>query len=190
GCQSLTPDIVTVNVTPPIQVFMYPGDTIVYEGDQIQLHAVSAGTYYNWTPATGLSDPTIADPVVTAGVTGSYITYHVITTTSAGCSGDGFVTIKVYKGPDIYLPNAFTPNGDGLNETFKPFTVGIKTINYFKIFNRWGQMIYSSTGMDTHGWDGKYLGVAQGSGAYVWVIEAITSDNRKIFKKGTVTLVR
>jgi gliding motility-associated-like protein len=99
------------------------------------------------------------------------------------------VTLKVYKGPDIYLPTGFTPNGDGKNDRFRPLTVGIKKINYFRVFNRWGQIVFSSTTLN-EGWDGKLGGIEQQGGVYVWMVQGITTDDRVITKKGTVVLIR
>ena len=97
--------------------------------------------------------------------------------------------MRVYKGPDIYVPTGFTPNGDGKNDKFTPFPVGIKSYKYFRVFNRWGQLIFSTTKLHD-GWDGKLGGREQPSGAYVWMIEGVTKDDRVITKKGTVTLIR
>ncbi|HEY6504022.1 MAG TPA: gliding motility-associated C-terminal domain-containing protein, partial [Chitinophagaceae bacterium] len=185
GCPSLTTDQVTVNVTPPIQVNTYPTDTVVFAGAQVPLLAISGGTYYTWSPAAGLDNPNIANPVATApAIDGAVVTYQVTTTTDAGCQGDGSITIRVYKGPDIYVPNAFTPNNDGRNDQFIPYPVGIKQLNYFRVFNRWGQLLYSTTTLNK-GWDGRLGGVEQASGVYVWMVEGVTMDNRKITKKGT-----
>jgi len=177
-------------VTPPIKVTTYPFDTIVYAGVQIPLLATSAGTSYTWSPATGLDNPNTANPTATAPLTdGSVVIYKVTVTTSAGCAGDGYVKIQVYKGPDIYMVTAFTPNGDGNNETFIPFPVGIKKLNYFKVFNRWGQELFSTTTLNK-GWDGKLRGTEQPTGVYIWIVEGVTMDNKVITKKGSVTLIR
>nr|MBP6415944.1 gliding motility-associated C-terminal domain-containing protein [Chitinophagaceae bacterium] len=120
---------------------------------------------------------------------GDVVQYRVITSTIAGCKGEGYVTVRVYKGPDIYVPTGFTPNGDGKNDKFTPFPVGIKSYKYFRVFNRWGQLIFSTTKLHD-GWDGKLGGREQPSGAYVWMIEGVTKDDRVITKKGTVTLIR
>ncbi len=186
GCSSLVQDQVVVNVTPPIIVRTYPSDTVVFAGDQFQLLAASAGTNYTWSPPAGLSNPFVPDPVLTVT---SDVTFNVIATTSAGCRGDGTVTIKVYKGPDIYMPTGFTPNGDGKNDKFKPFPVGIVKLNYFRVYNRWGQLIFS-TNVLHEGWDGRLGGVEQSSGTYVWMVQGVTRDGRLITKKGTVTLIR
>jgi gliding motility-associated-like protein len=189
GCKSLTTDQVTVDVTPPIKVKTFPYDTIGYPGDQFQLNATSAATFYSWSPATGLSNPNIPNPVLTVGPLGSDVLYQVIASTAAGCRGEGYVNLKVYKGPELYVPNAFTPNGDGLNDLFYPFPVGIKSINYFKVFNRWGQLLFSSTTL-YKGWDGKLRGVEQPSGVYAFMAQGVDKNDKLLTRQGTVMLIR
>ena len=191
GCSSLVTDDVFVKITPPIEVTVTPRDSVVAEGDQIQLNATSIGTSYSWSNPSTLSNPDISNPVavIPKGSTGNIYTYIVTASTSSGCSDTASVTLKVQKGPDIYLPNAFTPNGDGNNDRFHPLTVGIKEINYFRVFNRWGQMIFSSSAFN-EGWDGRLGGVEQPVGTYVWMVQGITADDRVISKKGTVVLIR
>ncbi len=192
GCASLTTDQIRIDVTPPIKVKTFPYDTIGYTGDQFQLLAVPSDSdviTYVWTPSTGLSDSRIANPVVTVGATGDVTQYQVTASTIAGCKGEGYLTVRVYRGPDIYVPTGFTPNGDGKNDRFTPFPVGMKSYNYFRIYNRWGQIVYSSTKLHD-GWDGKLGGKDQQSGVFVWMIEGVTKDNRVITKKGTIALIR
>ena len=191
GCPSLTTDEVYVDVTPPIKVTTFPYDTIGYSGDMIQLLAIpndSDVINYVWTPSQGLSDPLIPNPIVTLGANGDVVQYQVATSTIAGCRGEGYITVRVYKGPDIYVPTAFTPNGDGRNDRFLPVPVGIKSLNYFRVFNRWGQLLFQTKTLH-EGWDGKLQGAQQATGVYVWMIEAITNQNKIITKKGTVTLI-
>ena len=87
------------------------------------------------------------------------------------------------------MPTGFSPNGDGKNDKFTPFPVAMKSYNYFRVFNRWGQLVFSTNKLND-GWDGRFGGVEQGNGVYVWMIEGLTRDNRVITKKGTVTLIR
>jgi gliding motility-associated-like protein len=189
GCRSLITDNVRVVVKRTMKVNTYPFDTIGHPGDQFRLLATSPGISYVWSPSTGLSNTMIADPVATLGALGSDITYQVVATDINGCKGEGYVTIRIYTGPDIYVPTGFTPDGDGKNDTFLPVPVGIKSYNYFRVFNRWGQLIFSTVKQNT-GWDGTMAGKEQATGVYVWTIEGITKDNRLITKKGTVTLIR
>lgn len=201
GCASLVTDSMRIDVTPPIKVKTFPYDTIGYPGDQFQLLVTTNDSdviHYAWTPQVGLSNPNstvgtgsldIPNPVVTVGAIGQDVQYQVIASTIAGCRGEGYITVKVYKGPDIYVPTGFSPNGDGKNDKFTPFPVGMKSYNYFRVFNRWGQLVFSTNKLND-GWDGRFGGVEQGSGVYVWMIEGLTKDNRLITKKGTVMLIR
>ncbi len=186
GCMSLTPDQVVITVTPPIIVKANPKDTVVFAGDQFQLSVSSAATSYSWSPATGLSNPFIANPVLTVS---SDITFNIMATTAAGCRGDGTVTIKVFKGPEIYMPTGFTPNGDGKNDIFKPFTVGITKLNYFRVYNRWGRLVYSTSNLN-EGWDGKIGGMDQPTSTFVWMVQGEARDGKVITKKGTVVLIK
>ena len=192
GCPSLTTDDITIDVTPPIKINTFPYDTIGYPGDQVQLLAIPTdtdATTFVWTPSTGLDNPFVPNPIVTIGQIGEDRVYQVTASTIAGCKGEGYVRVRVYKGPDIYVPTGFTPNGDGRNDRFTPFPVGIKSLTYFRIFNRWGQQIFSTNRLHD-GWDGTLNGTKQPSGVYVWMIQAVTDDNRVINKKGTVTIIR
>ena len=191
GCTSLNTDVVKVNVTPPIKVTVSPKDSIVAEGDQIQLLATSIATNYSWSNGVTLSDPNIPNPIASmpANSYGNVYSYTVTAYTAAGCQGSATVILKVYKGPDIYVPTAFTPNGDGKNDLLIPLPVGIAEIKYFRVYNRWGQLMYSTT-KTNDGWDGKHAGIDQPPAVYVWVVEGVTKVGRKIFRKGTVTLIR
>ncbi|MFM7672214.1 MAG: gliding motility-associated C-terminal domain-containing protein [Bacteroidota bacterium] len=192
GCASLVTDQMTIDVTPPLKLKTYPYDTIGYPGDQFQLLAVPNdpdATTFVWTPSVGLNNPSIPNPIVTVGAIGQDVQYRVIASTQAGCRGEGYIKVRVYKGPDIYVPTGFTPNNDGKNDKFTPFPVGMKSYNYFKVFNRWGQLVFSTTQLN-FGWDGKWNGTEQPGGTFVWMIEGLTKDNRIITKKGTVVMIR
>jgi gliding motility-associated-like protein len=87
------------------------------------------------------------------------------------------------------MPTGLPPNGDGKNDKFKPFTVGITRLNYFKVYNRWGQLLYSTSTLN-EGWDGRLNGMDQQTGTFVWMVQGVARDGRVITKKGTVTLIR
>lgn len=192
GC-SANPVSVTVDEgPPPIRVKTFPFDTILYDTDPIQLRAVAShpdAVLFSWTPSAGLSNTAIPDPVFTGAAVGNEIRYRVEASTISGCKGEGFVTIKIYKGPDIYVPTGFTPNNDGRNDLFLPVPVGIRRYNYFRVYDRWGNLVFSTSEMNK-GWDGKINGAEQPGGTYVWMVEGITRNNKLITRKGIVTLVR
>jgi len=189
GCPSLVTDEVKVNVRRTMTVTTFPYDTIVHPGDRFRILAVSPGIHYSWTPAAALDNPYIPNPVVTAGAAGTELYFQVVAEDQSGCKGEGYVKIRVYKGPDIFVPTGFTPDRNGTNDRFTPVPVGIAGYNYFRVFNRWGQLLFSTTRLH-EGWDGRVGGREQPTGTYVWMIEGRTADGRLITKKGTVTLIR
>ena len=87
------------------------------------------------------------------------------------------------------MPNAFTPNGDNMNEVFRAVPLGIKKLNYFRIYNRFGQLLFY-TNQQKGGWDGTYKGKPQNPDVYIWIVEGIDYQDNKIFKRGIVTLIR
>ncbi len=159
-------------------------DTIAAPLQPIQLHAVG-GLSYQWIPSTGLSNPNIADPVA---VLTKDQTYILKAFTPEGCETFDTLTIKIYKGPDIYVPTAFSPNNDGINDILKAIPIGITQFNFFKIYNRWGQEVFNTNDYKK-GWDGRYKGL-QLTGVYVWVTSGIDFNGNLIIRKGTVMLVK
>lgn len=186
GCPKTVNDSVTVTVLN-IVADAGPRDTTVVVGQPLQLSG-TGGTTYLWTPSTALSNPNIANPVAILNDNQQY----VLKIQEAKCTATDTINVIVYKvEAGLYVPNAFTPNKNGLNDLFRPIPLGIKSITNFKIFNRWGQLIYSSTATgETGGWDGTFKGKPQDAGIYVWVAEAIDYLDKKIVKKGSVMLIR
>lgn len=90
---------------------------------------------------------------------------------------------------NIYVPPVFTPNGDGVNDVLKPILVGISDFHYFSVYNRWGNLIFTSEDPNM-GWDGRFKGVAQPVETYLWIAEGIDLQGKKIVQKGMTTLVR
>lgn len=188
GCPKPVSDTVVVTVIPPVQAFAGRDTTIVIN-QPLQLNA-SGGTIYAWSPSTGMDNPNIANPVVTLDEQYDSITYRVLVSTPEGCSATDDIKVIVYKSvPDIFIPSAFTPNGDGKNDIMRPKVVGMKQYNYFRIYNRLGQLVYS-TSTEGQGWDGRLAGNLQPSGAYVYMAQAIDYTGKTVNKKGTFVLVR
>ncbi|HEY6901141.1 MAG TPA: T9SS type B sorting domain-containing protein, partial [Puia sp.] len=90
---------------------------------------------------------------------------------------------------NIYVPKVFTPNNDGTNDLLKPILVGIAEFHYWSIYNRWGNLIYTSQDPN-RGWDGTFKGVAQPVETYVWIAEGVDVNGKKIVQKGMTSLVR
>lgn len=187
-CTSLSEDAITVTVLPPAEVFA-GHDTSVVASQPLTLFAQdvnkSGFTHFTWSPATSLRDP---DNQTTVATPANSITYKVVATTPEGCRGVGSIAIKVYKAADIYVPSAFSPNGDWRNETFKAIPVGISQFKYLMVFNRFGEQVFFTSRAEK-GWDGLYHGLQQ-TGTFTWVAAGFDYMNHPVQRKGTVTVMR
>jgi gliding motility-associated-like protein len=90
---------------------------------------------------------------------------------------------------NVFVPNAFTPNGDGLNDVARQILVGIKSLKYFSLFNRYGELVFTTTKQGA-GWDGMYKGNKQHQGAYVWQLQAVDINGNVITQKVSIILIR
>ena len=188
GCPKPGTDTVLVTVLPKIIAFAGE-DTTGVIGQSLQLNA-SGGDSYSWSPAFGLSSANIANPVAIFSEPSDGVRYKVNVYNSVGCYDSAFIVIKIFATlPTVFVPTAFTPNNDGKNDVLRPIVAGMKHFDYFNIYNRWGQLVFS-TSEDGHGWDGTINGEPQASNAYVWVVKAIDFTGAPYFQKGTVTLIR
>jgi gliding motility-associated-like protein len=170
---------------PGLPVTISPDQTI-FIGQKIQLFVNGPGTSYQWSPATGLSNTTIARPLASPV---QDITYKATVINNNGCSGEDSVRITVVELDGIYVPTAFTPNNDGMNDDIKP-VFGLKFIlKEFSIFDRWGERVFT-TSTRNEGWKGKVNGIEQNSGVYVWILRYVDNKGKAAEKKGTVVLIR
>ena len=188
GCPKIVTDTIRVTVVP--RIIPNAGiDTIAVIGRPMQLGA-SGGLSYLWTPSTFLNDPQIANPVFTGAAGTDSVVYTVRVFTQAGCYAEDNVTVTVFNGiANIWVPSGFTPNKDGKNDILRPITKGIKQLIQFNVFNRWGQLIYTTNRMG-EGWDGTYKGEFQPSGAYVYEAVGIDYADKKVYTKGTSVIIR
>lgn len=188
GCPKPGRDTVLVTVLP--KIIPYAGnDTAVVVNQPLQLLA-TGGSSYVWSPATGLNNPNIADPIGRYPASIDSVRYKVLVYNEIGCYDSTSVKVTVFKtNPYVFVPTGFTPNGDGLNDVLKPIAVGVREIKYFRVFNRWGQLVFA-TQVNGHGWDGRINGTLQATNVYVWMVDAIDYTGQKIFLKGTSTLIR
>jgi len=185
GCPKPGFDTVTVRVIPPVPAFA-GNDTSIVLGQPLQLNA-TGGDIYRWTPTTGLSDPNIANPIATLS---NDISYIVLVSTPEGCSGRDTINVKVFfTNPDIFVPTAFTPNNDRKNDQLVPIPVGVTRLDYFRVYNRYGELVFSTTQIG-RGWDGKIRGKEQNTSTFAWYVQGVDYTGKTIFKKGTTTLIR
>jgi gliding motility-associated-like protein len=187
GCPKPARDTMIVFVQPKINAFA-GNDTMVVVNQPLQLNA-SGGTQYLWTPALHLNSNSTANPIAVFDAEVDSITYTVRVSRN-GCHAVDAITIRVFRtDADIFVPSAFTPDGDGRNDLLRPLAIGIRELKSFQVFNRWGQLVFE-TGQAAKGWDGRVKGVAQGASVYVYVAVGITYLGQPIVRKGTVTLIR
>ena len=188
GCPKPGSDTVVVTVLPPIRPFA-GRDTAIIVGQPLPFNA-SGGVGYEWSPSIGLSATNIADPVGLYLSPSEGIRYQLMVFNEANCADSAYVTVKVFAtGPTVFVPNAFTPNGDGKNDRIKPIAVGMQRIEYFQVYNRWGQLVFQ-TYKNEQGWDGSIGGQMQRSDSFIWMVKAIDYNGKAYFKKGTLTLIR
>lgn len=193
GCPNAYRDTFLINVSEPV-IVNAGHDTSVVVGQPLQLHATAnmpETGKFNWSPGTGLNSTSIASPVAIYGLnSNASVTYVVKATTIDGCEGFDTIMVKIFKtSADIFMPSAFTPNGDGHNDALRPIYVGIQQLNFFRVFNRWGQLVFSTSELGK-GWDGRIAGAQQGAGTFVYVVQGIDYMGRTVSKKGSFVLVR
>ena len=184
GCPKPVTASRMVTVIPPVPAFA-GNDTIITRGQLFHMHG-TGGYSYTWTPADGLTNPNIADPVTNIN---RDFTYHLVVRTIEGCVGEDDIKIRYMAGPEIYVPTAFTPNGDGVNDVFRPLPVGITKLESFRVYNRWGEEVYS-TNEYMKGWDGTRRGQRIDSGTYVWIVRGMNEAGVMMERRGTVVLIR
>jgi gliding motility-associated-like protein len=178
---------VTVQQSPVITYG--PTDTTIIIGDTVQIAASFniGGITYNWSPSTGLSCTNCLNPVAQPLETTTYtITYS---DTNACFNLTETLIINVIKDVTIDVPKAFTPNGDNVNDMIFVKGWGIKELIEFKVFNRWGQMVFESNDLNT-GWDGSLNGTPQPTETYAYIVVAEMYTGERLSKKGHIQIIR
>jgi len=180
-------DSIMLHVVPPFDFeSVTPTDTTIEYGDQIQLSSESEATMWLWMPGTYLSDPLAREPYATPL---EPIQYMLVGINQYGCRDTAFVNINVEYNSKSGMPNAFTPNGDGLNDVFRIENLRYDKLNEFRIFNRWGRQVFF-TSVPTEGWDGTINGEPAATDVYYYTIQITLPDGTQKKLKGDVTLLR
>lgn len=180
GCIDTSFVDVTVH---PNAVVNLPDSVVMWLGESYSMAPVTNATYFNWFPVSGISDPNISNPVFNPEVN---TRYFYTATTDEGCVFRDSIDVIVRQDGVVNMPNAFNPN----NATFKPVFRGNFSLMAFEIYDRWGNMVYSSSNVD-QGWDGTVNGVPSQLGVYVYVIKLNNDQNGSVVQKsGNVTLIR
>jgi gliding motility-associated-like protein len=142
---------------------------------------------YSWKFSDGISS--VEKDVSKIFTTPGYYTAKLIATSSNNCIDSIQKKITILENCFPFLPSAFTPNGDGLNDVIKPYLAGMKSLKRFAIYNRYGNMIFSTT-REGEGWNGIYKGTKSEAGVFVWILEYISNDDKTVVQKGTTVLIR
>ncbi len=170
--------------TPSVRAY---GDTLLSVGQTAPISVTGNATSYYWTPDNGsIACATCTNTVVQPTVTTKYM---VTASNSPYCKRRDSVLVKVdFVCGDFFIPNVFSPNGDGLNDNVNIHGFCIATFN-LRIFNRWGELVFQTTDK-TLGWDGSFRGKPMDTGVFVYSVDGITIENKPFSQKGNITLLR
>lgn len=173
----------TVN---PLPTVFAGNDTTVFALHPFILHAHGATTY-TWSPASLITANANSDHPT--AVISSPQLFTVTAIDANGCKNSDAVQVNVPDRGTYHIPNSFSPNGDGLNEVFHAIPDGIAVTAYFNVWNRWGQLIFSTTDL-RKGWDGTFEGKKQPSGSYVWSVKGVSTSGKTVEMTGFVQVIR
>lgn len=156
------------------------------ENEPFTLYGGGDGVDYRWDPPLGLNSPSTR---ITKGSLSESQLYKLHILNQYGCERIDTVMVNIIKTCKVYVPNIFTPNRDGLNETFRAYFGCLQKLDHFSIYNRLGQRVFS-TEASTQGWDGKVNGKDQDVGTYIWMAEGEYNSGKKFREKGSFILMR
>lgn len=184
GCRDTS--TVRLSMQPQLMANAGPDDTADYY-TPYQLHGSGGGSYL-WTPGPPvLNNAYLPSPIALITETTQFI---LEVQDPIGCKDYDTVVIYVRLGEDFYVPNAFSPNGDGINDFFSPVPLGgIAELEYFAVYNRFGNLVFQTSNIWNR-WDGKYAGRPQDPGNFVWVLKGKNRRGEVKFLKGNVILIR
>jgi gliding motility-associated-like protein len=184
GCKLERPVELRVTIAKALQPKRL--DTVKTQNNTaVQLQGRANGTSYLWSPSEGLNAVNVPNPWFRYN---KNMEYRVIMQTDSGCMVTDTVFVKALDA-NVFVPTAFTPNRDGLNDKLMPVCFSIQRLSYFTIFNRWGEVVFTTNAIGK-GWDGIAKGSPADPGTYVWMLEAIGLDGQVFRQKGTVVLIR
>jgi gliding motility-associated-like protein len=192
GCSDTTNKIIYVTPPPTATPVQDPLTIISGASTDLQMDYTGNITTYNWSPNQRLSCANCPIPVANPQFT---TTYRVDLIDTYGCRNSGNITVVVVcNNQNFFVPNTFSPNGDGQNETFFPRGSGLYNVKSMTVFNRWGQVVFDRRNFAVNdpsaGWNGTFNGQKASADVYVYMIEILCDNNTVIPVKGNVTLLR
>jgi len=189
--QNIKGCIDTVVKQVPIDNFVpFAGDdTTIVKGQTIFFNA-TGGDSYVWSPGYELNDSLIGDPYGYYPDTGTFV-YTVKVGSSFGCSGLDSIIVRVVNQSALFVPSAFTPDKGGINGLFRPIAIGYTSLNYLRVFDRWGEEVYYGNSFkEGEGWNGTYKNRPAQLGVYFWELSYTDRNGLSGTMKGDVTLIR
>ncbi len=182
-------------IQAPVSYFVNLGNDIeIVLGDSVQLNAEADFEVAEifWNPEENLSCLDCLDPIARPFETTDYT---IVVIDSIGCSATDDITISVKKSRNVFIPSAFSPNGDGTNDDFYVFAgTGVVEIKQFSIFSRWGELIYNINNIQPNdraaSWNGEFKGERLNPGVFVYLIEIEFADGKTFIYKGDITLMK
>ncbi len=184
GCSSK--DSFKIKVVPPFKILDITKDTTIYLGETVELNTESEAIMWVWSPVDYLNDPMLKSPKSTPMKSTKYT---VLAYNRYGCTATEEVNINVEYAPKMFLPNAFSPNGDGLNDVFKVENIRFERLISFRVFNRKGKEVFHSSDPDV-GWNGNIDGKPAAQDVYFYMIQLVMPGTEVRTYKGDVTLIR
>lgn len=192
GCADTTTRAVYVSPLPTATPVQDPITIIAGGSTPLSMNYTGNIGNYSWTPEYRLSCFNCPEPIANPPAS---TRYDVTLETVHGCMGRGSIMVNVVcNNLNYFIPNTFSPNGDGRNDRFFPRGTGLFRIKSFSVFNRWGQVIYEKRDFAPNdpsaGWDGRYKGQPSSPDVYIYMMEIICDNNVVIPVKGNITLLR
>jgi len=183
-----------INVVPLLTATPVTNPNTIISGGSVQLNMNYTGaiTTYNWIPAQNLDCANCPVPVANPQFTTKYV---VQISDIYGCKNKGDITVQVIcTGQNFFIPNTFSPNGDGSNDIFYLRGTGLLRVKILRIFNRWGEVVFEKNDFpvnnSAHGWDGKWKGKTANTGVYIYQLDFYCQNGELISTKGNITLIR
>lgn len=177
----------TVLIEAPVPSTIY-SVRYTFPDKSITLNARRIGDTVLWRPPEYISNEKIVTPVFQSSKLGNY-PYSIRIATKAGCVAIDSQVVKVIAKVEVFVPNAFTPNNDGLNDFIMPIMIGIEQTQFFRIYNKFGVEVYNWQ-PGSNGWNGNYKGQQQNPDVYTWHFNGLGADGLYYYRKGTVVLIR
>jgi gliding motility-associated-like protein len=191
GCEADTGASITIFSLPTIKG---PAEITTPLGIPVTLPMIYSANIvtYAWTPTSNLDCPTCPNPAATLI---NSTEYYVTVTDNNSCKASDSIFVKtICNSQNYFLPNTFSPNGDGVNDYFYPRGTSLYNIQSLTVFNRWGQMVFQRRDFppnaENMGWDGTFNGRPAPADAYVYIVEVLCDNSQVVALHGTVTLLR